>query len=89
MIGSRVLKSISEEIHEKPSDGICTHAGVLGKYSALSVRLAYGGRLISAWDSMEVVSCSLKNIFRALAVLAGLLIQNGSVIPGHPPPEQP
>ena len=89
MIGSRVLRRIPEEIREKPGEGICTHAGVLGIYDALSVRLACGGRLISAWDSIEVASCSLRNTFRALATLANLLIQSESITPGHPPPEQP
>ena len=88
MIGSKVLRNVPEEIHEKPGDGVCTHFGILGFCDALSARLACGGRLISAWDSNEVISGSLKNVFRALAALADHLIQSGSVIPGHPPPER-
>ena len=87
MIGSKVLRKVPEEIHEKPGDGVCTHSGILG-CDALSVRLACGGRLISAWDSLEAISGNLKNVFRALAALADHLIRSGSVIPGHPPPEQ-
>ncbi len=89
IIGSRILRRIPEEIREKSEDSISTHSGILGRYDALSVRLACGGRLISAWDSMEVVSCSLKNIFRALSTLSSLLIQSGSVIPGLPSEERP
>ncbi|MCD4701654.1 MAG: GGDEF domain-containing protein, partial [Candidatus Aegiribacteria sp.] len=88
-VGSRILRRIPEEIHEKSEDMICTHSGILGRYDVLSVRLACGGRLISAWDKLEGISESLKSIFRALATLANLLIQSESVIPGHPSPEQP
>ena len=89
MIGSKVLRKVPEEIHEKPGDGVCTHSGILGFCDALSVRLACGGRLISAWDNMETISGNLKNVFRALAALADHLIRSGSVIPGHPPQERP
>ncbi|MCK4807281.1 MAG: GGDEF domain-containing protein, partial [Candidatus Aegiribacteria sp.] len=88
-IGSRILRGIPEEIHEKSEDRVCMHSGILGKYNALSVRLACGGRLISAWDNVEGISGSMKNIFRALSALSSLLIQSGSVIPGNPPEEQP
>ncbi|MCK5117475.1 MAG: GGDEF domain-containing protein [Candidatus Aegiribacteria sp.] len=88
MIGSKALRKVPQEIHEKPGDGVCTHFGILGFCDTLSVRLACGGRLISAWDSNEIISGSLKNVFRALAALADHLIQSGSVIPGHPPPER-
>lgn len=88
MIGSRTLRRIPEEIRDKSAGRICTHSEILGRYEALSVRLACGGRLISAWDSVEVISGSLKNIFRALSSLSSLLIQSGTVIPGHPPEER-
>ncbi|MEN8208125.1 MAG: GGDEF domain-containing protein [Candidatus Fermentibacteria bacterium] len=88
MVGSRVLRGIPEEIHENSTDSICTHSGVLGVYTALSVKLECGGRFISAGDSMQIVSNSQKNIFRALSNLADLLIRNRPVIPGNPTPEQ-
>ncbi len=87
-VGSRILRRIPEEIHEM-SHCICTHSGILGRYDALSVRLACGGRLISAWDNVEGISGSVKNIFGSLATLSSLLIQTGSVIPVRPPEELP
>jgi len=87
-IGSRILRRIPEEIHEKSEDMICTHSGILGRYDALSVRLRCGGRLISVWDSADVISESLMNIFMALSALSSLIIQGGTVIPGHPPEER-
>jgi len=85
MIGSGVFRGIPEEIHEKSAESICTHSGVPGIYDALSVGLACGGRLISVWGDPEAVSGSLKNVFRALSSLAGLLIQSGSGPAGQTP----
>lgn len=87
MIGSVVFSGIPEEIHEESAEIVCTHSGVQGIYDAYSVRLACGGRLISAWGDTDAVSVSLKNVFRALSILAGLLIQSGSGSTGLIPPD--
>ncbi len=88
-IGSRILRGIPAEIHESSTGRICSHSGILGRYDALSVTLKCGGRLISAWDNVDGISASLKNVFRALSNLSGLLIQSSAAISGHPPEEHP
>jgi diguanylate cyclase (GGDEF)-like protein len=88
-IGSSILKRIPEKIHDYSTNRIRTHSGIMGKYDALSVGLTDGGKLISAWDNVDGISGSLKNVFRALASLTSLLIQGGSVISEHPPELRP
>jgi len=88
-IGSRILSRIPEEISPGPIDRIKTHFGILGGYDAISTKLSCGGRLISAWNNVEGISGSLKNVFRALGSLSSLLLHRGSFISGYPPEAQP
>lgn len=88
-IGSRIFRRIPEDIQRSSGNRIHTHSGILGRYDALSVRLACGGRLISIWDNTRGISGSLKNTFRALSTLSSLLIESGSAISRHPHEERP
>lgn len=88
-IGSKILRRIPDEIRMNSTNRIKSHSGILGRYEVLSVRLQYGGRLVSAWDNVEGIPGSLKNIFRALASLASLLIRGGSAVTGHSPELRP
>lgn len=88
-IGSSIFKRMPEEMNDNSTNRIRTYSGIMGRYDALSVGLTDGGRLISAWDNVDGISGSLKNVFRALASLTSLLIRRGSVISEHPPELRP
>lgn len=76
-VGSRFLSRISREIGSGRKGGVTMHAGLLGKYDALSAGFSGGGRLISAWETSGGISHSLRNIFGALAKLSDSLIGMG------------